>query len=103
MCGKKEVGSTNRSVRYGEQLWRRVRNADIVEPQSQWAVVIGVDGKMRAISVGVTFVYGQWLPIVFGGFFARAVFRLRSFGVGGANGCCMGLVGVAWACGLCVV
>ena len=58
---------------------------------------------MRAISVGVMFVYGHWLPIVFGGVIARAVFRARSFGVGGMRGWCVGLVGVAWACGLCVV
>ena len=86
MCGKKGVGSVNHSVRYGEHWCRRARNAEIVEPQSQWAVVKGVDGKMRAISVGVMFVYGHWLPIVFGGVFARAVFRLRSFGVGGRMG-----------------
>ena len=75
MFGKKDVGSVNRSVRYGEHWCRRARNTEIVEPQSQWSVVNGVDGKMRAISVGVTFVYGQWLPIGFGGVFARVVFR----------------------------
>ena len=57
---------------------------------------------MRAISVGMMFVDGHWLPIVFGVFFARAVFSSRSFGIGGMNGCCVGLVGVAWAWGLCV-
>ena len=102
MCGKKDVGSVYRSVRYGEHWCRRARNADIVEPQSQWSVVRGTDGKMRAISVGVMFVYGHWLPIVLGGFLARDVFKARSFGVGGMRGWCVGLVGVAWAWGLCV-
>ena len=80
-------------------MCRRVRNAEIVEPQSQWAVVIGLDGKMRAISVGVMFVYGQWLPMVCGGVCARAVFRVMSFGVGGRNGWWVGLGGVAWVWG----
>ena len=80
-------------------MCRRVRNADIVEPQSQWAVVIGMDGKMRAISVGVMFVYGHWSPMVCSGVCARAVFRACSFGVGGRNGWCVGLGGVAWVWG----
>ena len=99
MCEKKDVGSMYRSVRYGEQLCRRARNADIDELQSQWAVVIGMDGKMRAISVGVMFVYGHWLPMVCGGVWARVSFKARSFGVGGRNGWCVGLVGVAWVGG----